>query len=81
VQDEVVATVTQNHILNDLINNTIQALPQLSGIGVKFIVRPDLFPTKEVDRDAEFQNLKTKIPALKLLDSAFGLQLANSSQP
>ncbi len=78
VPNEVVIMVAQNPALKNLIKSTMQSFPQFSNVDVKFVVRPDLFPVVEVDWDAEFQKLKEKIPALKLLDSAFGLKLVNS---
>ncbi len=74
VRDEIHIAVTNNERLKKAITEAMQSLPDLVDMCVKFVAKPDLFPSAEIDLDAEFQELKAEIPALKRLDDAFGLR-------
>ena len=79
VRDEIHVTVTEkNENLKKAVTEAMQSRPELANMRVKFVANPDLFPTVEIDPDAEFQELKEKIPALKQLDDAFGLRVVHS---
>ena len=77
VHSEIVIKFTKDQALRNLIEKTMQNMPGLQTLPVKFIARPDLFPEQKVNLNAEFQNLKEKNPALRLIDSTFGLRLVN----
>ena len=74
VRDEIHIAVTNNESLKKAITEAVQSLPDLADMCVKFVAKPDLFPSAEIDLDAEFRELKAEIPALKRLDDAFGLR-------
>ncbi len=81
VRDEVVVRITENSSLKEAIDVAIKSLPDLAVTHMKFVPRPDLFPPMETDWDTKYQELKDKIPALKLIDSAFGLRLVSPTTP
>ncbi len=74
VRDEVQIAFLNHETVQQAIAEVMRSLPGLSNMRVKFTARPDLFPSTDVDPNAEFQELKAKIPALKQLDDAFGLR-------
>ncbi len=78
VRDEIHHSVTKNENLKKVITEAMQSRPELANLQVNFIVNPDVFPSSEVDLDAEFRELKETIPALKQLDDAFALRLVQS---
>lgn len=76
VRDDIHRTVAKNG--EEAITEAMKSQPELAKMHVKFVVNPDVFPSAETDLDAEFQELKAKIPALKRLDDAFGLRLVHT---
>ncbi len=74
VRDEVQIALLNHETVQQAIAEAMRSLPGLSNMRVKFTARPDLFPSTDVDPNAEFQKLKAKIPALKQLDDAFRLR-------
>ena len=81
VRDDMQLAVTKNGNLKKALKEAMQSQPELANKRVEFIVKPDVFPSTEIDLDAEFQELKAKIPALKQLDDAFGLRPVNNPTP
>ncbi len=81
VPNDVVLRITENPLLNEVILSEIKSAPDPDITQVKFFSRPDLFPTIEIDWNAKYQELKDRIPALKLIDSAFGLRLVSPVTP
>ncbi len=78
VRDEVTIALLNHETVQQAIAEAMRSLPGLSNMRVKFTARPDLFPSTDVDPNAEFQKLKAKIPALKQLDDAFRLRLVHT---
>ncbi|MXX97086.1 MAG: hypothetical protein F4Y64_05675 [Rhodothermaceae bacterium] len=81
VRDDMQLAVTKNGNLKKALKEAMQSQPELANKRVEFIVKPDVFPSTEVDLNAEFQKLKAKIPALKQLDDAFGLRPVHNPTP
>ncbi|MDE2645432.1 MAG: DNA polymerase III subunit gamma/tau [Bacteroidota bacterium] len=81
VRDDMQLAITKNGNLKKALKQAMQSQPELANKRVVFIVKPDVFPSTELDLDAEFQELKARIPALKQLDDAFGLRPVNNPTP